>query len=1066
MCVPSFRTPRWALTIIAVAAIGAAVFSRQKSQPPESQVELLDGFRHEVFASQDLVSHPVALDVDDSGQVFVVETHCFEMQDYDDFDAQLACRTVEDAQRLFRATSSETTTPVPPECLRRLRDTNGDGTANQSEIVFQDMTRWSGCAAGVVSSGSHTWFGNAPNLWKLRDENGDGRAEYHERLLSGFGVRPKLLGHDLHGLTFGPDGRLYFSMGDRGLHVETVDATVSVPDCGSILRCWPDGSQLELYATGLRNPQGLAFDADGNLWTCDNDSNLGDRSRWLYVVEGGDYGWRIGFQLLPQCGPFQTEGISDPAVDVPWRVPPIGQLSKAPGGLAAYPGIGFPKEFDGCFMLADFAGEIIRIHVAERGAGFRIRQHATFATVNCPTDVKFGPDGSLFVSDWMWPYQMRGQGRVIRIGHPSSQQRDNVEQVKRLLVSALPNATPDELTTLLDHPSQRVRWSAQARLVASGESASRKIIKGWEQRSDRAKRQACWALGQLASTSEPARQKLLNLLDDDGKPELTVAALRGLSVHKLPIPADKLIHLMPHESHRVKYFALLAAQHQSDQNLLLDDAILSLAQHDAAADPFLRHACMLAVAARLEPTQLASLSTHESESVRLVAVLALRRTERPEIARFLSDASIKVFTEAVRAIHDVPIEAAYPALAKQTGRTDLPTFVIRRILSVNHRLGDNAALERVAAIADCDAEKLETRRLAIHTLAQWNAPLKKNFVTGAWAPLPVRHSITVIDIVEKRLPAWLQDPQLAEAAAQAVERLELVQPETVLIQRAMAPGIGLTQRSIAIRGLARQHSRRFLTLANRLLCDDKAEIREQTLELLPSVGEGQWNDVRRLILDQGEPVRVRQAALRLLSRDSSKAARKCVADLISNHRLPTTLALEEFEAATAHGLVLSHVDTNASHIPVEAMLRGGDAKRGAAIFHSHANAQCSRCHVSNSEVLSLGPSLKKIGTRQTRRQILDSILHPSTSIAEAYRQITVTLADGKQFSGRKLVTSDHEASSRSAFLILVDAQGVRREFTEEMIDFVSEARSSMPDDFAKRLSGRELRDLVEYLAHE
>src|SRR5262249_28279169 len=135
-----------------------------------------------------------------------------------------------------------------------------------------------------------------PALWELRGLDKSGKAEQRRQLATGFGVHTAFYGHDLHGLCEGPDGKIYFSIGDRGLNVSTSDGALVNTNCGAVLRCKPDGSQLELFATGLRNPQKLAFNEFGDLFTVDNNSDSGDKARLEYIVEGMDAGWRMPFQ--------------------------------------------------------------------------------------------------------------------------------------------------------------------------------------------------------------------------------------------------------------------------------------------------------------------------------------------------------------------------------------------------------------------------------------------------------------------------------------------------------------------------------------------------------------------------------------------------------------------------------------------------------------------------------------------------------------------------------------------------------------------------------------------------
>src|SRR5690606_30113183 len=113
----------------------------------------------------------------------------------------------------------------------------------------------------------------------LEDADGDGVAEGREVIQSGFGPRFSLSGHDLHGFAWGPDGKLYFSVGDRGYHLETREGKILTnPGAGAVFRCEPDGSEMEVFYNNLRNPQELAFNEYGDLFTVDNNSDQGDKA--------------------------------------------------------------------------------------------------------------------------------------------------------------------------------------------------------------------------------------------------------------------------------------------------------------------------------------------------------------------------------------------------------------------------------------------------------------------------------------------------------------------------------------------------------------------------------------------------------------------------------------------------------------------------------------------------------------------------------------------------------------------------------------------------------------------
>ena len=268
-------------------------------------------------------------------------------------------------------------------------------------------------------------------------------------------------GHDMHGLCEGPDGLIYFSIGDRGLNVETPEGRLFNPGSGAVLRCRPDGSRLELFATGLRNPQELAFNEFGDLFTVDNNSDSGDKARLTHIVEGMDAGWRMAFQYLADRGPFNREKIWYPqnAEQPASIVPPVANIADGPAGLVHYPGTGLSAAYDGEFFLVDFRGApatsgIREFHVEPQGATYKLAKYTTFIPGVLATDCDFGPSGDFFILDWVEGWSGAGKGRIHRVtcdDPQATKQRAEMQSAMQKIAKA-PVA---ELIGLLGHANMR-----------------------------------------------------------------------------------------------------------------------------------------------------------------------------------------------------------------------------------------------------------------------------------------------------------------------------------------------------------------------------------------------------------------------------------------------------------------------------------------------------------------------------------------------------------------------------------------------------------------------------------
>ena len=389
------------------------------------------GMKVELFAAEPDMANPVAFCFDEKGRVYVAETYRIRHGAEDNrwhmywLDDDLAARTVDDRVAFIKKHQGEKADDWAKEhdLVRLLEDRAGKGKVDHSTIFadgFHELP--DGIGAGVLAYRGNVYYTCIPHLWLLRDEAGQGHATKKQSLHDGYGVHFAFVGHDMHGLIIGPDGKLYFSIGDRGLNVDLPDRHLVNIESGSILRCDLDGSNLEIFATGFRNPQELAFDDYGNLFTCDNNSDSGDQARWTYIVEGMDAGWRMAYQYLPDRGPFNREKLWYPHFDgqAAYIVPPIANLSDGPSGLCYDPGVGLSEKYRGSFFLADFRGTpgtsgIRAIRVKPKGAGFELANNEKFLWSILATDVAFGPDCQLYVSDWVEGWDGAGKGRIYRI---------------------------------------------------------------------------------------------------------------------------------------------------------------------------------------------------------------------------------------------------------------------------------------------------------------------------------------------------------------------------------------------------------------------------------------------------------------------------------------------------------------------------------------------------------------------------------------------------------------------------------------------------------------------------
>ncbi|MCA9114219.1 MAG: HEAT repeat domain-containing protein [Planctomycetaceae bacterium] len=1050
----------------------------------------------EVYAAEPRLGSPVAITLDEQNRVYVAEQYRFNRGTEENrtraflLEDDLQLNTVDDRLAMYRKWAEkfdggmEWFTRVTDQ-VRLLEDTTGDGRADRSTIFATGFNHpLDGLAAGLIAREGKVWFTCIPHLWLLEDADGDGVAEKRKSLHRGFGVNAAFLGHDLHGLCWGPDGRLYFSVGDRGFHVTTHEGHVlHGPRRGAVFRCEPDGAHLELIHIGLRNPQELAFDEFGNLFAADNNCDKGDHSRLVYVMEGADSGWNMAFQTIPEpylVGPWHAEQMwhlpheGQPA----WLLPPVGSLGAGPSGFAYCPGTGLPERFAGRFFMCNYTGNggIEEFGVQPKGAGFEKVDQQDFLKPIKATDIEFGTDGRVYVSDfvkldWNGP---GGRGRIFTLHDPFQADSFEVEAVRELFRTGFQSQSGSELLRLLGHADLRVRQRAQFALADKGPGAVRQLARVLDSSAEPlARRHAVWALWQIAR-QEPAVAKHLLPLVNDADAEIRAQAVRVLGDLRYAPAAESIAARLTDDSPRVQSFAAIAAGRLQHQAAIAP--LCELLKQNDNQDPWLRHAAVMGLAGMDDVDTVLTRAADENAAVRLGVLLVLRRAKDPRISRFLEDASLPLVTEAARAINDMPIEEATEPLAAQIARLGRspqpePDALARRVLHANFRLGTEQHAAAVAAFAANRSNSAIARAEAVAALADWSNPAQRDRVNGNWRPLEKRDPAIVRRAVERHVAAllagsegelltsvtrlidqlgvtadeatfftWLEDSQRQESARIAALNLLASRKSS---QLPAAVDLALNSASPRLRSaarvvVAREDAARGLELLSSVLTDDQAELTERQAALAALA-----------TMEQPQAAAQLDAWAERLA--GGKVPPEMMLDVYEAARNRATPAgrqqLEQFDAARTGGSLLQQYNL---------ALEGGDPARGRELFVGHRTAQCIRCHTAEQSGGTAGPPLKEIAGKNPRSHLLESLIDPDAKIAKGFGSVALVLTSGK------VVTGNLQAESPEAVTIQL-ATGEKRTIPQDEIEERSQPKSPMPD-VKKVLSLREIRDLVAYLA--
>jgi quinoprotein glucose dehydrogenase len=1108
--------------------LGASPEGQAFVKPASDEAELAlkrikpaPGLKVDVWAAEPLLANPVAFCFDEKGRAYVCET--FRLgAGVDDIrgimswlDEELASRTVDERLAEMKRHLGDRFDSYTnrSERIQLLEDRGGHGKADHSTIFAERFdSPLDGIGAGVLARGGNVYYADIPNLWLLRDTNADGIADYRKSLHYGFGVRVGFLGHDLHGLHFGPDGKLYFSIGDRGSNIKVADGrNVGEPDMGCVFRCNPDGSELEVFAYGLRNPQDLVFDQYGDLFTGDNNSDSGDEARWVYLVEGSDNGWRVGYQFMENPysrGPFNAERLWYPPFEgqPAYIVPPVANIASGPSGVAYFPGTGLPAKYKDHFFLVDFRGGqadsgVHTLTLQQKGAGFELVNRDHFVWSILATDVKFGVDGGLYVSDWVEGWGLTGKGRLYRVHDPALDQDPAILETKRLLGEGMEKRSSKELARLLEHVDMRVRQAAQFELADRGLEAL--PIFANVARADRStlpRLHSIWGIGQIGSRyQEPGMppqvkaglDELVKLLNDRD-PEVRAQSAKVLGERRYSKAFTPLIASLSDANSRVRFFAAISLGKFGRTQAL--PALFEMLKQNDDRDAYLRHAGVMGLSRIADVPALLAEAHNPSSAVRMGVLLALRRLQRSEISLFLEDKNPALILEAARAINDEPINGAMEELADLidspamkgflSGTSLVPGSVpqeaapklglealLRRVLNANFHFGTAQTARALVDFAANTNGPENMRVEALHELADWEHPAGIDRVIGLWRPVSaVRHSETAADALQPQLAAILQSaPENVQVAAlQGVARLGMAGAAALLSELEANTRLASKIRAEALKTIAALNLPTLEQALDIARGDPDEDLRKTATRL-----EGRLttsDPVRRVAATlQSGSIGEKQNALATLATLPGKSADALISqwlDRLLAGSVAKELRLDVIEAAEKRTTAsvkqkLAEYEANYSKddplASYEPALYGGNAAEGKKVFFEKPEAQCVRCHRINGQGGEVGPDLTHVASQKDRKYFLESIVLPNKQIAPGFESVTIVLKDGDVQAG--VLKSETPTE-----LIITSADHGPVTIKKSDIQSRHAALSPMPEGLGQILPKQDLRNLVEFLS--
>ncbi|MDF1824297.1 MAG: c-type cytochrome [Verrucomicrobiales bacterium] len=926
----------------------------------------------------------------------------------------------------------------------RLVDTNKDGVADEHTLFAPiDNPR------GLIAVGDqlfvlHTAYDEAGastgmDLVVLTDADRDGVADgparkLVEHICSGTAINNRGTDHSTNGIQLGIDGWIYVAVGDFGF-ADAIgsDGKKLTLLGGGIVRVRPDGTEMELYTTGMRNIYDVAIDPFMNIFTRGNTNDGGGWNvRFNHHIQSGEYGY-------PRLFVNFAEEI----------IPALEDLGGGSGvGALFLDEATWPDHYNKQPLMADWGRKAVYLHRLEvDGATFQQKQE-DFVFISQITDLDVDPSGQMFLSAWDGA-GFKGdetKGYVVRV------------VPKDWTFEAAPDfagADLEALVALLRAPSDKTRLYAQQELLSRDDSASAlsalQTLSGDESVPLESRVAALYTFAQIEN--DPA------VILAAGEGDLREFALRAATdrlsrLEGADLSLEPFVKALHEGSPREKAAAAIALGRL--ENKEASEALLAV-QYQKPARQTKAVATQLntvkggrRIVSKLvvEPGEKLYLNLAETNLVEEASQLALID------GRFaLADGSSLSLSSLKPVSGDVFVNQNPDgsALSKKATKSADSVVTMNAPATIVYEVPDNAVnFETEAMKADsCPREG------SIDFYVSTVSPDAE--VDGVTAT--PRHSTPNSEVIVPHL------------SARALIRIGDV--ESAL------NAVGTSSEDLALWALSYLHSDAAVEGLLEKLDDAQGEAREKILTTLarlyqeeaPYDGSWWWTtrpDTRGpyykpVAWDASAKI---AAALNRELEGGDEAKAEFLASLNDRMRmgieeLGTLIEEESLEAAPTVDLAKIRSKKGAvGSTPIEDVILSldkikGDGARGEALFTQQG---CVACHALTNGGVALGPYMGQIGSIMNREQIATAILRPNDTISQGFQTAQVKMKDGSVHLGFVTESDVDKMTLRDMAGQVTTLKTADVEHEEHL------PTSMMPPGLANALSLEEFADLVTFLA--